>query len=203
VVRLSLQRPQDIQSSFELKRNSQNWLFPLILSTDRSGLWNGEKNLLHTNDTSNRDCLVLLVMSCFNFRYRAPEILFGAREYTTAIDIWSAGLILGELLLCTPILPGENEIQQVQLIIALLGCPPTEDIWTQFRNMPLRDEYKLPAASEALEKGKMTIDMRFQENSQATRSLMKRCLAWDPTLRYSARSALQHVYFKEDPRGLR
>jgi serine/threonine protein kinase len=68
--------------------------------------------------------------------------------------------------------------------------------------MPLRDEYKLPAASEALENGKMTIKMRFREYSEATRGLMKRCLEWDPDSRCSARSALQHAYFKEEPRGI-
>jgi len=31
--------------------------------------------------------------------YRAPELIFGATEYTSAIDIWSAGCVLGELLL--------------------------------------------------------------------------------------------------------
>lgn len=31
--------------------------------------------------------------------YRAPELIFGATEYTTAIDIWSAGCVLAELML--------------------------------------------------------------------------------------------------------
>jgi len=31
--------------------------------------------------------------------YRAPELMFGATEYTTSIDIWSAGCVLAELLL--------------------------------------------------------------------------------------------------------
>ncbi|KAF8408250.1 hypothetical protein HHK36_007398 [Tetracentron sinense] len=31
--------------------------------------------------------------------YRAPELIFGATEYTTAIDIWSVGCVLAELLL--------------------------------------------------------------------------------------------------------
>lgn len=31
--------------------------------------------------------------------YRAPELIFGATEYTTAIDIWSAGCVMAELLL--------------------------------------------------------------------------------------------------------
>jgi serine/threonine protein kinase len=30
--------------------------------------------------------------------YRAPELIFGATEYTTAIDIWSVGCVLAELL---------------------------------------------------------------------------------------------------------
>lgn len=31
--------------------------------------------------------------------YRAPELIFGATEYTSAIDIWSVGCVLAELLL--------------------------------------------------------------------------------------------------------
>ena len=35
---------------------------------------------------------------CSRF-YRAPELIFGASEYTETIDIWSAGCVLAELLL--------------------------------------------------------------------------------------------------------
>ena len=31
--------------------------------------------------------------------YRAPEILFGAQYYGPAVDMWSVGCILGELLI--------------------------------------------------------------------------------------------------------
>jgi serine/threonine protein kinase len=41
--------------------------------------------------------------------YRAPELIFGATEYTCAIDIWSAGCVAAELLLGRPLLPGECE----------------------------------------------------------------------------------------------
>ena len=140
-------------------------------------------------------------MSYFNPRYRSPELLFGSRDYTKAVDIWAAGLILGELLVHSPVLPGENEPEQVQLIIALLGVPPSERVWPKFQNMPLRDEYRLPSAHEALENGKMTLKMRFMDYSEATIGLMKRCLEWDPEIRCSARGALQHAYFKEEPRG--
>lgn len=31
--------------------------------------------------------------------YRAPELIFGATEYTPAIDIWSSGCVAAEMLL--------------------------------------------------------------------------------------------------------
>ncbi|KAJ8438194.1 hypothetical protein Cgig2_001912 [Carnegiea gigantea] len=37
---------------------------------------------------------------CLRSRYyRAPELIFGTTEYTTSIDIWSAGCVLAEILL--------------------------------------------------------------------------------------------------------
>ncbi|GIY54635.1 glycogen synthase kinase-3 beta [Caerostris extrusa] len=40
--------------------------------------------------------------------YRAPELIFGATDYTTMIDVWSAGCVLAELLLGQPIFPGDS-----------------------------------------------------------------------------------------------
>jgi len=42
--------------------------------------------------------------------YRAPEILYGAQYYGPSIDMWSAGCILAELLLRSPIFPGTTDI---------------------------------------------------------------------------------------------
>lgn len=43
---------------------------------------------------------------CSRF-YRAPELIFGATDYTTAIDVWSVGCVMAELLLGQPIFPGK------------------------------------------------------------------------------------------------
>src|SRR5882762_9222549 len=40
--------------------------------------------------------------------YRAPELIFGATNYTTNIDIWSTGCVTAELMLGEPLFPGEN-----------------------------------------------------------------------------------------------
>lgn len=54
-------------------------------------------------------------------RYRPPELLLGAETYHTAVDMWAIGCIFGELLKHRPLLPGKTELQQIELIFALLG----------------------------------------------------------------------------------
>lgn len=60
--------------------------------------------------------------------YRPPELLFGARHYSGAVDIWSVGLVFAEMLLRIPFLGGETEVHQVSLICQAIGTP-TEDNW--------------------------------------------------------------------------
>lgn len=55
--------------------------------------------------------------------YRAPELIFGATDYTSNIDIWSAGCVLAELLLGQPIFPGDSGVDQlVEIIKVRYGC---------------------------------------------------------------------------------
>ena len=60
--------------------------------------------------------------------YRAPELLYGARKYSEAVDLWSVGCIFGELLNFAPIFPGENDIDQLGVVIRVLGTP-NDRIW--------------------------------------------------------------------------
>lgn len=60
--------------------------------------------------------------------YRAPELIFGARNYTTKIDVWSAGCVIAELILGQPLFPGESGIDQLVEIIKILGTPSKDDI---------------------------------------------------------------------------
>ncbi|XP_068780349.1 glycogen synthase kinase-3 alpha [Struthio camelus] len=73
--------------------------------------------------------------------YRAPELIFGATDYTSNIDIWSAGCVLAELLLGQPIFPGDSGVDQLVEIIKVLGTPTRE----QIREMnPNYTEFKFP-----------------------------------------------------------
>lgn len=60
--------------------------------------------------------------------YRAPELLLNCSEYTAAIDIWSVGCILMEIVQRKPLFPGKDYVQQLGIItevLALLISMPT------------------------------------------------------------------------------
>lgn len=40
--------------------------------------------------------------------YRSPEILLGARTYSTPVDIWSIGCIFTEMVNHRPLFPGDS-----------------------------------------------------------------------------------------------
>jgi len=60
--------------------------------------------------------------------YRAPELIFGATDYTPAIDVWSTGCVIAELMLGEPIFPGESSIDQLVEIIKILGTPTMDQV---------------------------------------------------------------------------
>ena len=76
--------------------------------------------------------------------YRAPELIFGSTEYTTAIDTWSSGCVFAELLLGAPLFPGDSGVDQLVEIINVLGTPSREDIqemnasYTEFKFPQIR-----------------------------------------------------------------
>ncbi|KAF9358654.1 hypothetical protein BGX26_001219 [Mortierella sp. AD094] len=67
--------------------------------------------------------------------YRAPELLFSSGSYTSAIDIWSAGVLFGEMFLGKALFEAESDIGQVCAIVKVLGTP-TEQNWPEYTSMP-------------------------------------------------------------------
>jgi serine/threonine protein kinase len=73
--------------------------------------------------------------------YRAPELIFGATEYTHDIDIWSLGCVFAEMYLGKPIFPGDSGVDQLVEIIKVLGTPTKEEILAMNPNYT---EFKFP-----------------------------------------------------------
>ncbi|VDD89509.1 unnamed protein product [Enterobius vermicularis] len=124
--------------------------------------------------------------------YRSPELLFGAREQSTGVDMWAAGCIFGELLIHRPLLPGKTEIDQINRIIGLLGTP-TETIWKGFDDLPAVKNIQL--VHQPYNKLKSV----FDRSSLSCLQLLNALFTYDPHLRISAETALKSRYFDEPP----
>ncbi|XP_072169772.1 cyclin-dependent kinase 10-like [Diadema setosum] len=124
--------------------------------------------------------------------YRAPELLLGSPEQTTAIDMWAAGCIMGELLANKPLMPGTSELHQINYIIDLLGTP-NDSIWPGFSELPLLQNFTLKKQPYNNLKAKL------QWLSQAGLRLLNFLFMYNPKKRATAEESLQSSYFKEQP----
>ncbi|TKC36858.1 hypothetical protein EI555_008828 [Monodon monoceros] len=121
--------------------------------------------------------------------YRAPELIFGATDYTSSIDVWSAGCVLAELLLGQPIFPGDSGVDQLVEIIKVLGTPTRE----QIREMnPNYTEFKFPQ----IKAHPWTKVFRPRTPPEAI-ALCSRLLEYTPTARLTPLEACAHSFFDE------
>lgn len=124
--------------------------------------------------------------------YRAPELLLQSKTQTTAIDMWAAGCILGELLLHKPLLPGRSEIHQLELIVDLLGTP-NDSIWPGYSKLPILENFTLK------QQPYNNIKHIFPWLSSSGIRLLNLLFMYDPKKRVTAEDCLQSSYFKEQP----
>ncbi|XP_024007627.1 cyclin-dependent kinase G1 isoform X2 [Eutrema salsugineum] len=131
--------------------------------------------------------------------YRPPELLLGAKEYSTAVDMWSIGCIMAELLSQKPLFPGKSELDQLQKIFAVLGTP-SEAIWPGFSSLP-NAKAKFPTQPYNLLRKKFPA-ISFvggQILSERGFDLLNGLLTLDPEKRLTVEEALNHGWFHEVP----
>ncbi|XP_016094043.1 cyclin-dependent kinase 10-like [Sinocyclocheilus grahami] len=104
----------------------------------------------------------------------------------------AVGCIFAELLAHKPLLPGASEIQQVDLIVQLLGTP-NESIWPGFSRLPLVGQYSLRKQPYNNLKNK------FTWLSEAGLRLLNLLFMYNPQRRATAKDCLESSYFKEKP----
>ncbi|RYR16808.1 hypothetical protein Ahy_B03g061693 isoform C [Arachis hypogaea] len=125
---------------------------------------------------------------CSRF-YRAPELIFSATEYTTSIDIWSAGCVLAELLLGQPLFPGENAVDQVAEIFKVLGTPTREEVRCMNPNY---NNFRFPQI-----KAHPWHKIFHKKMPPEAIDLTSRLLQYSPSLRCTALEACAHPFFDE------
>ncbi|XP_042552393.1 LOW QUALITY PROTEIN: cyclin-dependent kinase 11B-like [Dipodomys spectabilis] len=125
--------------------------------------------------------------------YRAPELLLGAKEYSTPVDMWSVGSIFAELLTHKPLFPGKLEMDQIHKIFKDLGTP-SEKIWPGYNELPVVKKMTFsqqPYNHLRKRFGTLLSDQDFD--------LMNRFLTYFPGRRMTAEDGLKHEYFRENP----
>uniref|UniRef100_A0A674DXQ9 cyclin-dependent kinase n=1 Tax=Salmo trutta TaxID=8032 RepID=A0A674DXQ9_SALTR len=128
--------------------------------------------------------------------YRSPELLLGAKEYSTAVDMWSVGCIFGELLTQKPLFPGKSEIDQINKIFKDLGSP-SEKIWPGYNELPAVKKMtftEYPYNNLRKRFGALLSDQGFD--------LMNKFLTYCPSKRILSDEALKHDYFRETPQPI-
>ncbi|KAL4735510.1 Serine/threonine-protein kinase bur1 [Aspergillus similis] len=124
--------------------------------------------------------------------YRPPELLLQLRRYTSAIDMWGVGCVFGEMFKGKPILAGNSDLNQAQLIFSLVGTPTEE-------NMP--GWSSLPGCEGVKNFGNRpgNIAEVFKDQGPIAISLLTELLKLDWRKRVNAIDALKHPYFSTPP----
>lgn len=121
--------------------------------------------------------------------YRPPDVLMGAKLYTTSIDMWSAGCIFAEIANAgRPLVPGTDIEDQLKRIYKVVGTP-TVDSWPDVSSLP---DYKAvghyPAAN---------LSALVPYLTEPGRDLLGKFLICNPDYRISAVDAMRHAYFAD------
>ena len=123
--------------------------------------------------------------------YRAPELILGQGNYGPEIDFWSIGCLIGEMATGNAMFPGDNQINQLEYIIKLIGNLP-EDLVKFYNDNPNFNINKLLTIDTP-----ETLEKKY-ENFLTPDAIdfMKRLLELDPKKRLNAETVFSHKYFE-------
>ncbi|XP_021767127.1 mitogen-activated protein kinase homolog MMK2 [Chenopodium quinoa] len=120
--------------------------------------------------------------------YRAPELLLNCSEYTAAIDTWSVGCILGEIMTREPLFPGKDYVHQLKLVTELIGSPDDSSIAFLQSENAKRYVRQLPQYP------RQQLSAKFPNASPLAIDLLEKMLVFDPSKRMTVNEALCHPY---------
>ena len=120
-----------------------------------------------------------------------------------SIDMWSFGCILAEFYAGAPIFPGENELEQMSMIMEVNGIPPMDLLKRSQRNHIFFDKEMSPYLIKG-ENGKVRIpgsrNIEYILNCSDTAfiNFVKECLIWDPEKRMTPEAARLHPWLSSN-----
>jgi len=123
--------------------------------------------------------------------YRAPEILLGSTKYSKAVDMWSVGCILGELIVGKALFQGTSTLNQIEKVLELIGKPKTEDIES------LESPHAATILSSINVSKKRSFHSFFPNASEVALDFLRRLLCFNPNHRLTVEEALKHKYVEQ------
>jgi serine/threonine protein kinase len=123
--------------------------------------------------------------------YRPPELLLETKDYGPAVDVWSVGCILAELLRRKPFLPGTETKHQLELIFDVFGTPTEDDIALIPKPRLRKFLRSLPT------KKPRALDILLPKASPTAIDLLKKIMVFNPQKRITVEEALKHPYLAD------
>nr|QBM00777.1 mitogen activated protein kinase p38a [Megalobrama amblycephala] len=123
--------------------------------------------------------------------YRAPEIMLNWMHYNMTVDIWSVGCIMAELLTGRTLFPGTDHIDQLKLIMLLVGTPGPELL------MKISSESARTYINSLPQMAKRNFADVFIGANPLAVDLLEKMLVLDTDKRITAAEALAHPYFAQ------
>ena len=122
--------------------------------------------------------------------YRAPEAILSPDDYKKPVDIWSIGCILAELLGRQPLFPADNNLDELQKIISVLGSPSDNDLEfitdTKIKNF----------VNRLAKRTKQSFNLMFSNANPVALDLLGKMLTFSPKKRYTVEQCISHPYFE-------
>lgn len=120
--------------------------------------------------------------------YRAPELLLDCQQYTTAVDVWAAGCVLAEMVLCGAPLFSAHKNEMMYKIARIIGPPEQADLET----FPHKRQF-----------------VRYDDDALGLRAvlpadvpdafvdLLEKIFVYAPSKRITAEQCMRHPFFDE------
>ena len=124
--------------------------------------------------------------------YRAPELLLSGGIYGPEVDYWAIGCIMGELIDGNPIFPGDDEYDQLNYIIKIIGNLPIQ-FTEMFYENPIFQGKDLLFVDKI-----ESLDKRYLGKiSKDAIDFMKQLLRIDPSKRLNGDTVFKHKYYED------
>jgi mitogen-activated protein kinase 15 len=121
--------------------------------------------------------------------YKAPEILLGNTDYTKAVDMWSAGVIIAEMIAGRPIFPGTSTFNQLDLII--------QTTFNNAKGLENRSETMNYILEKFQINNKKQLSSIVNTDDIDALDFLNRLIQFNPDHRLTVQQALEHPFLRD------